>query len=188
VSIILSFLFVLFLNVLNIDINSHIDFILIKKGVNKMGKIFSKNGLIVLGFDRELELTCQGTLEVYDPYYGSKFYIFTPSIQENSWVYIAYEKAEVIYGGTVVDFRDDGGHNDSPVYLLCLSDLALLKFIKKSYDEYWIFKEGSIIPVYKEWLIYFDLIPGDLEPGTVVEPPQLSDDIRERLLTIYYEG
>jgi hypothetical protein len=140
-----------------------------------------------LGFDRKVDFT-QGTLEMYHPHTWVKFYVFTPNTQEKSWVHVAYEKTAVVYGGTVVDSCEGKSDNDPPVYLLCLSDLALLRFINRSDEEYWIFKDGVITPVCKEWLVYLGLIPGVLQPGTVIEPSQPLDEIREKLLALYYEG
>jgi hypothetical protein len=148
-----------------------------------MKKYFRKNGLVVLGFDRCNDIS-QGRLEVCHTQEGLKFYRIIPNTQENYWVHIAYDYVEPLYGCKVVDFRNPKNDYDTPVYLVYLSDIALLKCGRDYTEHFWGFKEGELKEIQKEWLIYYNLIPGISERGTVVEPPQLSDDIKEKLLTL----
>jgi hypothetical protein len=91
---------------------------------------------------------------------------------------------EPLYGCKLVDFRNPKNDYDTPVYLVYLSDIALLKHGRDYTECFWSFKEGELKEIQKEWLLYYNLIPGISERGTVVEPPQLSDDIKEKLLTL----
>jgi hypothetical protein len=152
-----------------------------------MEKIFNKNGLMVLGFDPEFypKDATKGALEVYYTSEGKKFYRFIPctTTQENYWVYITNAKIEPLYGCEVEYYRNNA-YDDIPVCMVCLLNEALFK----RGEQYWVFNEGHLIPVYKEWLHYCNLIPGTLERGCAVKPPHISDDIREKLFILIYGG
>jgi hypothetical protein len=153
-----------------------------------MKKIFKKNGLVVLDFDHEFypKDACKGALEVYYTPECRKFYRFihyTLTNQDTFWVWITDAKIEPFYGCEIEYYRNNE-YDDTPVCMVCLLNEALFK----RGDQYWIFNEGHFIPVYKEWLQYCDLIPGDLEPVYSVNPPRISDDVKEKLLLIIYGG
>jgi hypothetical protein len=150
-----------------------------------MEPIFSKNGLVVVGFSKRgnWEFVHQGTLKACHIRKGEKFYRFIPSTQEKYWVYIADEIVEPIYGCTVVDYYKDDCDIDTPVYLVYLSEVALIKkYTTTSEESYWIFTNGWFTPVCKEWLMYYGFIPGVVEK-TVVEPSQTPENIKERFIT-----
>jgi hypothetical protein len=148
-----------------------------------MKKYFRKNGLVVLDFDRCNDIS-QGRLKVCHAQEGLKFYRIIPT-QENYWVHIAYDYVEPLYGCKVVDFRNPKNDYDTPVYLVYLSDIALLKCGRDYTEHFWGFKEGELKEIQKEWLMYYNLIPGGVsEREMVIEPPQIPEDVREILLTL----
>jgi hypothetical protein len=154
-----------------------------------MDKVFSENGLIILGFGRDNDIL-QGKLEVCHYQEDVKFYRYIPT-QENYWVHITNYIVEPIYGCKVVDFRNskrDDGSPITPVYLVYLSDLALLKYVRGSNEYYWFFKEGRFVrQARKEWLLYYNIIPGVEERGTVVEPPPTPEKINKIISNLLYK-
>jgi hypothetical protein len=150
-----------------------------------MENVFNKNGLVVVGFSKRgnWEFIHQGTLKVCHVRKDEKFYRFTPNTQEKSWVYIADARVEPLYGCTVVDYRPAECDIDTPVYLVYLSEVAVIKIYHSTSEEsYWIFNNGHFTEVCKEWLMYYGFIPGVVEK-TVVEPSQTPENIKERFIT-----
>jgi hypothetical protein len=147
-------------------------------GYVKAYRVFNENGIIILDCDREIGRTIPGKLEICYTQVGSKFYRFIHSPQAQSWVYIADVETKILYGGTIVDFRK-GDDNNPTIYLVCLSDLALLKFNYGSSKRYWwIVHEGRFVKkVPTEWLLYYNLIPG-VEEYEETAPPQTPENIK----------
>jgi hypothetical protein len=151
-----------------------------------MKKYFRKNGLVVLGFDKCNDIS-QGMLEICHTQEGLKFYRIIPNTQEKYWIHIAYDYVEPLYGCKVVDFRNPKNDYDTPVYLVYLSDIALLKHGRDYTECFWSFKEGELKEIQKEWLMYYNLIPSGTKREIVVQPLQTPEDVREKLLTILNE-
>jgi hypothetical protein len=144
----------------------------------KVFRVFNENGLMVLGFDRNIGAT-QGTLEICEAQDGKKFYVFTYSPQTKTWIDAFDVETEILYGGTIVDFCK-GDEENPTVYLVCFSDLALLKFKYGPSKGYWIVKEGRFVKsVPKELLLYNNLIPG-VEKEVVA--PRTPENIKTILL------
>jgi hypothetical protein len=153
-----------------------------------MENVFSKHGLVVVGFNNfgRRKYWHQGTLKVCHAQKGKKFYRFTPTIHEKLWVYITDEIVEPLYGCKVVDYHKDECDIDTPVYLVYLSDVAVMKTYANSEEVYWIFNNGWFTDVCKEWLMYYDLLPG-VNSKTVIEPLQTPETIRKHLITFENE-
>jgi hypothetical protein len=151
-----------------------------------MKQFFNSKGLIVLGFNDNSGRTIvpHGKLEVCQYSYGKKFYKLTSHTDKGYWIDIIHDYVEPICGCKVVEERSPSCSGDSPISLIAMTDLALIRIYRESEGSYWIFKDGNYYSIAKEWLLYNALIPGVAERDIVEGPNQISGTIQDILMNL----